>query len=57
MLKAWSKKHLHQKVLKAMFLIKVGQNWVVKGGQFSVVISTMPTNSCTTGATKLSLTS
>gem|GEM_PF-5027830 len=27
------------KVLKAIFLIKGGQNWVVKGGHFSVINS------------------
>jgi hypothetical protein len=29
-----------EKSFKTIFLIKVGQNWVIKGGHFSVVNST-----------------
>ena len=41
---------LHQilggdKILKAIFLIRGGQNWVVKGGHFSVVNSN-PVENC-----------
>jgi len=35
-----------EKVFKTIFLIKGGQNWVVKGGHFLVVISKAKTYEC-----------